>query len=310
MGPLPPRILHVLLLVAATSVFSVRAVAEEPAAVSSSPSSTLSKSNLKLLSWNIQMLPTALDFASDKLKKGQTLRAPWIIEYLNERDYDIVVLQEVIDQKITAQLKDGLKRQYPYLVAVDAKQGLAGCSGGILFASRIPLKYVTHIVYKNITGVDRLAEKGCLLIEANRDGVRFQIAGTHLQAGDDATRDKEFVEIGNEIIAPYKQQGVPQLLVGDMNDATTEEPYRLLLETTEMQDFPLDDPHPFTVDGRNSWNRPDKRGKHIDHVLLNPRGTASTIVRQTVQRARRQHNGNTIDYADHYGVIAEILIAK
>ncbi len=295
------QVVRVSLLVAATCALSVRGAAAEPAAV---------KPNLKILTWNIQMLPTAWSFASDKLQKGQAMRAPWIVEYLNRRDYDVVVLQEVIDRKISNQLKTGLKGKYPYIVAADSKAGVAGCSGGILFASRIPLRYVTHVVYENSTGVDKLAEKGCLLVEAECNGVRFQIAGTHLQAGDDATRDKQFTEIRDRIIVPHREQGVPQILAGDMNVAATENAFRLLLDVTQMRDFPLDDPHPFTVDGNNSWNQPGKRAKHIDHVLLNPRGTGTTIVRQTIQRARREHQGRTIDYADHYGVVAELLIKK
>ncbi len=290
--------LFVCALFIAAGPLGLRAVADEAAA----------GGNLKLLSWNIQMLPTALSFASEKLQKGQALRAPWIIEYLNEQDYDLVVLQEVIDPPITAQLKECLRTTYPHIVSVDAKRGASGCSGGILFASRVPIKYVDHIVFKNITGVDKLAEKGCVLVEGQRNGVRFQVAGTHLQAGDDETRDKEFAEIGEGIIAPHKHAGVPQLLVGDMNVATTEPSYRLLLSATDMTDAPLSDPSPFTVDGHNSWNQRNKRPKHIDHVLINPRGTSSRIVSQTVQRARREHEGKTIDYADHYGVIATVQL--
>ncbi len=285
-------------MIVAQAPFPASAMAAEPAAAG----------NLKLLTWNIQMLPTALSFASEKLQKGQALRAPWIIEYLNEQDYDVVVLQEVIDPKITAQLKSGLLATYPHVVAVDAKLGTSACSGGILFACRVPIKYVAHIVFQNITGVDKLAEKGCVLVEGEVDGVRFQLAGTHLQAGDDDTRDKQFAEIRDGILVPHRQDGVPQLLAGDMNVATTEPSYRLLLATTEMTDAVLDDPHPFTVDGHNSWNQPNKRAKHIDHVLIDPRGTTSRIARQTVQRARREHEGKTIDYADHYGVIANVLL--
>ncbi len=298
--------------IACCAMFCAGADADEPAAPSKSTDAAADgpAANLKLLTWNIQMLPTALSFASDSLKKGQAMRAPWIVEYLNARDYDIVVLQEVIDRPITDQLKAGLKKSYPHQVAFEGRGGVAGCGGGILFASRIPLKYVAHIVYEHITGVDKLAEKGCLLVEAECSGVTIQIAGTHLQAGDDATRDQQFVEMGEKIIAPYRRDGVPQLLVGDMNVATTEESFPLLLTATEMTAFSLDDADPFTVDGHNSWNQPGKRAKHIDHVLLNPRGTNSTILCQTVQRARRKHEGRTVDYADHYGVIAEIRIAK
>jgi endonuclease/exonuclease/phosphatase family metal-dependent hydrolase len=174
----------------------------------------------------------------------------------------------------------------------------------------MPLKYVSHIVYKNITGVDRMAEKGCVLVEAELDGIRFQIAGTHLQAGDDDARNKELPEIRDGIIVPHASDGVPQLLVGDMNIDVKEADYRVLLETTQMRDFPLDDERPFTTDGLNSWNPRGKKAKRIDHVLLNPRGTGTTIVRQTVQRARREHAGETIDLADHYGVVAEVVLKK
>ncbi len=271
-------------------------------AVAAPPDATPAR--FKLLTWNIQLLPT---FPSvPPLQKKQALRTPWIVEFLNDQDYDVIVLEEVADHKCTSLLKDGLKTKYPYIVSTEAKLGFAACGGGILFASKLPLKYVDHIVYKNISGIDGLAEKGCVLVEGQLDGMRFQVAGTHLQAGDDETRAKEVPEIFTGIIKPHRTEGVPQLLAGDMNIDVREDLFRTLLSTTEMQNFPLDDPHPYTTDGQNSWNPAGKRPKHIDHVLLNPRGTHTRIVRQTIQRPRRQHEGETIDLADHYGVVAEV----
>ncbi len=264
--------------------------------------------NLKVLTWNIQMLPAIPTIA--KLNKGQAMRAPWIIEFLNQQDYDIVVLQEVIDKKMTQLLKEGLKESYPHQVSVDSKRGVTGCVGGILFVSRIPLKYVDHIVYKNVSGVDAMAEKGCVLVEGERDGVRFQIAGTHLQAGDDKVREAEVPEIEEGILARHRAGGVPVILLGDMNIGAGEPAFEMLLETTKMTAFPLDDPKPFTTDGENSWNPRKKRARHIDHVLLDPQGTKTTITRQTVQRARQEHEGTIVDLADHYGVVAEIQLSK
>jgi endonuclease/exonuclease/phosphatase family metal-dependent hydrolase len=145
-----------------------------------------------------------------------------------------------------------------------------------------------------------------VLVEAEHAGVKFQLAGTHLQAGDPAAREKEIPEIQEGILAKHKTQGVPQILLGDMNIGADEPVFNVLLRTTEMTAFPLDDAEPFTTDGKNSWNRPGKEARHIDHVLLNPHGSGTTIKRQTVQRARREHEGKTIDLADHYGVVAEI----
>jgi endonuclease/exonuclease/phosphatase family metal-dependent hydrolase len=191
---------------------------------------------------------------------------------------------------------------------VDAKQGISGCSGGILFASKIPIQYVDHIVYKHVSGVDALAEKGCVLVAGELDGHKFQIAGTHLQAGDPAMNAKEVDEIFAGIIKPHRTPGVPQILTGDMNIAKGTDRYQALLATNEMSDFPLDDPSPYTTDGNNSWNKKGKQPAHIDHVLLNPRGTGTTITRQTVQRARRDHEGQPMDLADHYGVVADVQL--
>jgi neutral ceramidase len=148
---------------------------------------------LEILTWNIQMLPTFPPV--EPLNKGQAMRAPWIVEFLSQQPYDIVVLQEVIDKKMTQLLKEGLKISYPYQVSVDSKRGVTGCVGGILFVSRIPLKYVDHIIYKNVSGVDAMAEKGCVLVEAEHAGVHFQIAGTHLQAGDERRARPKFLKL-------------------------------------------------------------------------------------------------------------------
>ncbi len=298
-----PRSLLVLIL--PLILWTRLAVAEQPTTASQAP-----KANLKILTWNIQMLPTALDQFSKSLQRDQKLRTPWVIEFLNAQDYDIIVLQEVIDTAITARLKEGLKDRYPYIVAARSKMGIAGASGGILLAGRIPLRYVAHIVFKNVAGVDALAEKGCTLVEAEKDGVRFQIAGTHLQAGYQNFKDKQYAELYEGILKPYKQEGVPQILAGDMNTRPGTDKFQLLLKTTEMQDFPTDDPHPYTIDSNNSWKPSKKDPTRPDHVLLNPRGTGTTILRQTIQRARRQHEGRTIDLADHYGVVAEVLLKK
>jgi endonuclease/exonuclease/phosphatase family metal-dependent hydrolase len=259
--------------------------------------------SLRILTWNIQMLP-AVPYI-EKLNRGQGMRAPWIVDFLNAQNYDIVVLQEVIDKPITELLKQRLKEKYPHQVSVEAKRGIAGCSGGILFVSRCPLKYVDHIVYQNLTGIDVLAEKGCVLVEGRHNGSRFQIAGTHLQAGDDGTREKEIPEIA-DLLATHRLEGVPLFLVGDMNLSPDEAVFAKLLEATETTAFPLHDPDPTTISPDNSWCGPNKRGCHIDHVLLSPRGTKTTITRQTIQRARRQHDGKWIDLSDHYGVVAEI----
>lgn len=279
--------------------------AADPPAKSRRPATA----KIKILTWNIQMLPTvATLIGQDDANRGQKMRAPWIIDYLNRQDYDIVVLQETLDYAVTAQLKQGLKKRYPHIVAPNAKLGLVSASGGVLFAGRIPLRYVAHAVYQNSVDVDALAEKGCTLVEAETQGIRFQIAGTHLQAGHGNVRRKQFAEIYDKILKPYAKSGVPQFLAGDMNVESGTEEYRQLLKTTGMRDFTVNDARPYTVDAKNSWKDSDQESVQIDYVLLNPRGTETTVTRLAIQRAKKEHEGKSIDLSDHYGLVAEVTL--
>jgi len=287
-------VVAVLLALAAFAAMAASAEAVQP--------------NLKILSWNLKLLPTTFEAFSEKLQCDQRLRTPWIVEFLNAQDYDILVLQEVLDPAATTSLKEGLKAQYPYIIAAEPKRGIVGAAGGNLIASRVPLQYVAHITFKYVAGVDAVAEKGCLLVQGEKEGVRFQVAGTHLQAGHQDMKDKEYFEVGDGIIRPHKQDGVPQFLIGDMNTKEGTDKFEMLLNATEMRAFPIDDPRPYTSDGENSFHPSNKTPGKVDHVLLNPRGTQTTILRQTIQRARREHEGKIMDLSDHYGLVAEIFL--
>ena len=52
------------------------------------------------------------------------------------------------------------------------------------------------------------------------------------------------------------------------------------------------------------------RGKKVatSTTYCSTRGTGTAITRQIVQRARREHEGKTIDLADHYGVVADVQL--
>ena len=76
-----------------------------------------------------------------------------------------------------------------------------------------------------------MAEKGCVLVEAELDGMRFQIAGTHLQAGDDEARAKGSArDLRRHHQARTAPSGVPQILVGDMNIDADEDGFQTLLD--------------------------------------------------------------------------------
>ncbi len=265
---------------------------------------------LKVLTWNVQLLPEAFDTFSSSLRKMQSARVPWIVEYLNAQDYDVVCLQEVIDPLITEALMEALKPVYPHQVAPQTQTGERLLSSGVLFVSRVPIKLVAFSAYEHSAGIDAITSKGATLVEGEKDGVRFQAGGTHMQAGHQDMKDRQYVEAAEKVLKPHRREGVPQFFVGDFNTEKGTEKYDILLKTLDMRDYPMDDPVPLSVDGENSWNSPNHRGGLIDHIFLWTGGTGSGIVKQWIQRARREHEGRVIDLADHYGVVAEAVISN
>lgn len=264
---------------------------------------------LKVLTWNIQMLPAAFSQMDRRLDKMQAERAPWIIDHLNQSDYDVVCLQEVLDVAMQRKLEAGLKEQYPYEVPPQYAADGRAFSNGVLIMSRVPIRYVAHVVFDDLSRIEVFTSKGCCLVEGEKDGVPFQLAGTHFPTGRQAIKDKAVAAIAERLLAPHRRPGVPQILLGDFNTDKGSPEYDALLRLTETADFPVDDPRPYSSDSRNSWKtgKPNKLNL-IDHVLLNPCGTASAFMRVTIQRPTREYEGRTIDLADHYGVAAELTL--
>jgi len=264
------------------------------------------ETELSILTWNIQLLP-AMAVLSNGLDKMQAERLPWIIEFLNNQDYDVLCLQEVFDPLLSPKLIEGLKAKYPHVVMPQFHPEGRLLSNGVLFMSRVPIKYVAHVTFTGLEDEEVVTSKGCCLIEGEKDDVRFQVAGTHYPTGKQATKNQATRKIHEELLAPHRRAGVPQFFVGDLNTATDQPEFKALLKLMGLSDFPIDDPRPFSADNQNYW-REGKKNQHIDHILLNPNGTATTITRQTINRPRRKHNGKTIDLADHYGVAARATI--
>ncbi|HNR30311.1 MAG TPA: alpha/beta fold hydrolase [Candidatus Hydrogenedentes bacterium] len=266
---------------------------------------------LKVLTWNIQMLPATFGAIDPRLDKMQAIRAPWIIEYLNQSDYDVLCLQEVLDTAILDQLEAGLKTVFPHVVPPQYAADGRAFSNGVLFMSRVPIRYVAHVVFEDLSRIEMFTSKGCCLVEGEKDGIPFLLAGTHFPTGKQAIKDKAVTAIAERLLGPHRREGVPVILAGDFNTAKGSQEYGELLRITETTDFPVDDPRPYSSDSRNSW-KTDKPRKLslIDHVLLDPRGTATAFSRIAIQRPTREYEGRTIDLADHYGVIGEFVLRK
>jgi endonuclease/exonuclease/phosphatase family metal-dependent hydrolase len=173
---------------------------------------------LKVLSWNIYLLPRLIR------KVGQMERSKIIAERLNEADYDVIVFQEAFDKKARTALWDILKAVYPYAIGPvneNVKKAMTVTNGGVWIVSKHPLTQIGEIMFDDCKGFDCGSRKGALMVEVQKDGITYQVVGTHMQADDspkkEDIRNKQLMQIKTELVDVYHADGKPQLLCGDFN---------------------------------------------------------------------------------------------
>lgn len=265
------------------------------------------ETQLKVLCWNIQLLPDGLALFSKHLRKAQKVRLPWIIEHCLQSDYEVIVFQEVFDVQLRRKLRRKLRKAYPYQVGPKGK--FLRYSSGILILSRQPMKALGHVTFPPGITADKMAAKGCMLVEVNKNGKKIQIGGTHLQAGyterEQNIRQEQYLKI-RQLFDQHLHPDIPQMLLGDLNTEQHLSPrYKAMLQTLDMHDTPLLDSLPFTLCKTNTWNSHEPACQ-LDYILLGKKWPRLKLHRIDILRLKGQYTGRAMDYADHYGLIGEL----
>lgn len=257
---------------------------------------------LKILCWNIYMLPR---FA---LHTGKRKRAREIVKTLPQENYDIIVFQEAFHGDARRILKRGLKKLYPHRIGpANRRPFWIKTNSGVWVLSKIPLTKLKQIKYKNCHGfTDCFAHKGALLVEGEWEGQKFQVLGTHIQAGGPyPVRQSQYEEIRN-LIDSYKQEGVPQLLAGDFNMGIDRgEHYYKMLKTLDVEEYIPDSELKYTASSLNDI-RGGNDDRLIDFIFYRPNGTQPKMLVRNVRRFATAQPcfKNFCDLSDHFAVEA------
>ncbi|HTA28546.1 MAG TPA: sphingomyelin phosphodiesterase [Bacteroidia bacterium] len=172
---------------------------------------------LKIITWNIYMLPHLF------VHTGQAERAKEIADTLKNVDADVIVFEEAFDNKARNIIRNNLKAYFPYESGDPGKKSMWKTSCGVWIISKVPIDVVKQIYYKEANGSDRLATKGAILVEGQKDGFCFQLVGTHLQSDLNSgknvqpIRDKQYAELKKQLLEPYSLENIPQFVAGDFN---------------------------------------------------------------------------------------------
>ena len=268
------------------------------------PVAAVNKHQLKILTWNIYMLP----FCS-KIHKN-CKRAKAIAQEIPKYAYDIIVFEEAFDHQARKILQDQLKGYYPFMYGPANKSSFSlRTNSGIWILSKIPLQQLEQIKFKNRFGIDALARKGAVLFEGEWQGQPFQLLGTHLQNDSpDSVRYGQCHEIADKLLKKYTKPDIPQIVCGDFNIQFTETViYGKMLKILDAENGSLKGDLQTSFDEVDNKLAQKENGEKqlIDYVLVRNQKAIKDIERQ-VCVLKGCIRDIVSDLSDHYGIEATV----
>jgi len=268
---------------------------------SGSKNPILGEAGLDILSWNIYMLPRVA------LRHGKASRAKAIVEDLTPGEFEVIVFQEAFLPRARRIIAKGLNTVYPYQYGpANPKSGLK-CNSGVWIISKVPMRLLKTIQFRDCKLNDCFARKGAMLLEGEWNGKKFQILGTHLQAGNyPKVRSKQMDQIYEELLSPYKQDGVPQIICGDMNtEIELRGWYCNMLDCLHAEDGSLLGSQKYTYDGIANPIAQSLGGRiqtTYDYILLCNNGARIKTASRFVSILKK----GTKNLSDHFGVACKV----
>lgn len=293
-------------------LFIIFLVQNSPSSNSSFKKSIESSQNLKILTWNVQMLPSIGSLFSRDLRKMQKERTEWIIDHLSNEDYDIILLQESFDNDFIDQINARLAYKYPYQIEPYRPKWYK-LSNGLMVLSRIPIRFADKITFTQSAQSDFFASKGAILFELLLDNAPYYIINTHLQADYENKkfaniRANQLDQIKEKLIDKYLLTDDKIIVAGDFNveENIKSQEYNNLIKKFNFKDLVYEFFKMPTIsfDKHNFWNTAYYSSCRLDYFLTNLTNPLSV----KIQKPKRMFNNEEVDLADHYGISLEISL--
>ena len=261
---------------------------------------------IKIVSWNIKMVPKALGLFTKSARKKQKDRAPRIIQYLNNANFDIVILQELFDQSITKKFCEDLNINYPYILS-PIKEGVSvKMTSGVMILSKYPYELIAHEIFNVSKKTDNSAQKACSLIKVDINGKKILLGGTHLDSRNEESRILQSKMIKEKIISPFINDTVPMFLAGDFNVKKMSANYDSMSTLFGLENYPLNDDRPYTFDEFNSWN--EKGYKAWIDFIFYQKTKKIEVLDQYILRPVMTYKKTKMDLSDHYQIVLKTVI--
>ena len=269
-------------------------------------SSSLFAKDLKVLSWNVFMLPKPIKLS------WQKYRTKIIAEKLAQTDYDFLFLQEAFIGDFRSALKSKLATTYPHSFYLNmAKLSPRVMGSGLFVMSKHPFKVLDKEFFRACATADCGAAKGSVLVEATlASGKVAQFALTHMQAYERYGRKRisQLKQI-NAMLERNRRADVPQFLLGDLNIDPSEPEFAEGQTLTGMTSFDLSGDVDHTADLTNDCYKTAGDGIHnswLDHMWT--KGATAGLSRMQVKIMDFDYYGKKCFLSDHHAVEAVISL--
>ena len=194
---------------------------------------------IKMVSYNVKMLPKICNALSEKNQISQQNRLNYLIEFLKKESFDVVNLQEVFDPKAVELLKEALAKQYPYCIK-PSKKGI-GFSNGLMVLSKFPMDNIKTIYFQKLKFFDFFVSKGAISYHILIQNQNLGIINTHLQSDYNPltasnTRINQLKDI--HLLMSSNKSTSSFILAGDFNFQKQSKEYQFLSELSLIDPIP------------------------------------------------------------------------
>jgi len=260
------------------------------------------------MTYNIKMLPRGAVF----LHHHPVARAKLIPEKLIAENPDVIVFEEAFDVLSMHIIKKKLSAAYPYSMGTQNRKIMSyKRAGGVMMFSKYPMKELESVRYSQCKGVDCIGNKGAMLVEVQHPVQRFQLFGTHMQAGGSKDLKLSQYEEAGALLKRHEQQGIPQFVSGDFNTPKANpDLYPYLVKALNADDGELDGDLKFTSDhllnDLENYN-PDKR-RVIDYVFIKGNGFKPVATTRYAREFEQRWSAKHKDLSDHNALVLKVKL--
>ncbi|WP_010645723.1 sphingomyelin phosphodiesterase [Vibrio campbellii] len=286
----------------------------------------------KIMTYNVYMLEHRLGIfvgGTNPNKRAELLANSSIFD-----GTDVLILNEVFDNKASTILTDALAEKFRYRTPVvgrtkdgwDRTEGWRPATledGGVIILSRYPIEYKAQVIFKDGCGADWASQKGFIHAVINKDGERYNIVGTHVQADDNScsippnvVRQEQFAQIENYVLRTNRPSDEMFFIAGDLNVARDSQEFSTMLEALNVSEPTNYAGVPYSWDPATNAlthaNYPDVKGQLLDYVLVershkqpkNWHNQVLDVVSKRVELPGTQEPYYFYEYSDHFPVSA------